>query len=150
MKRKSILTALLIIGVISVQGLMVSCKRNVEWCDYTGFRYDNGFSKDLMIIDYYWATRADTIKLISGETLTGTVELWSGHVEEGYAFPYRSDSLIIISDAFEKRWLPSDTSSRNPLLLQNYESLTESDEKVGGWLFTFVENDFDLAKPIRQ
>ena len=150
MQRRIILTTLLIIGLTSVQGLMISCKRNVEWCDYTGFRYDNESSKDLMIIEYYWTTRADTIKLNSQETLTGEVELWSGHVVEGYAFPYRSDSLIIISDTFEKKWLPSDTSSRNPLLLQNYESLTESDEKAGGWLFTFVENDFDLAKPIRQ
>ncbi len=140
---------LLIIGLISVQGLMISCKENIEWCSYAGFQYNNESSMDLMIIEY-WTTRTDTIKLNSGEILTGIVELWSGYVEEGYAFPYRSDSLIIISDTFEKKWLLSDTSSRNPLLLQNYESLTEFDKKDGGWLFTFVENDFDAAKPIRQ
>ena len=150
MQRKIISTMLLIIGLISVQGIMISCKKNIERCGYAGFRYNNESSKDLMVIEYYWAARTDTITLTSGETLTGTVELWSGHVEEGYAFPYRSDSLIIISDTFEKKWLPCDTSSRNPLLLRNYESLTESDKKDEVWVFTFAENDFDVAKPIRQ
>jgi len=124
---------------------MVSCTKNIQRCGYGSFWYINESSKNLMIIEYYWKTKVDTIKLNSGETLTGTVVLGSGHVEEGHVFPGRSDSLIIISDSFEKKWLLSDTSSRNPLLLRNYEPLGNE-----GWLFTFTENDFDLAKPIQQ
>lgn len=144
MQRRIILTTLLIIGLISTQGLMTSCKKNIERCGYASIRYHNELAKDLTIIEYYWTTRADTIQLNSEETLTGTVELWSGHVEEGYAFPYRSDSLFIISDTFEKKWLPSDTSSRNPLLLRNYEVIDDD-----SWIFTFDENTFDAETTTR-
>jgi len=148
MKQKTKLTTLLIIGLISLIGL-VSCNKKVEYLQDVNFVYSNVSSKDLKIDCYsYNGHQTKTVIINSKDQLTGLVKIGTGGgVWEGVAFPYEDASDLIISfDDKEIKWNENDTSSRNPLLLSNYETINNID---GTYVlsFTFVESDFSNIVP---
>ncbi len=140
MLQKTVLTLLLFIGLISAF-FLISCKETVDEASYAHYKYVNNTLKNINI-NAYREGRLLTYNLTSGETLTVTVDLFTGPKMDDIVL-VQSDSVNLLFDnTIMKRWLPETQSNRNPLIIMNYENIvlsgTEQDFK-----FTFVKSDFE-------
>lgn len=140
MKHPTTLLLLLTIGLIG-SFFITSCKKDVDKVYFVEYKYVNA-SQISIKIDDYRDGRLKSNELGPGNTLIGRVDLFIGAETDVFAFPF-SDSLLITYDTdIRLKWVREDTSTRNPLLLNNYEVIFEKD-KEDVYLFTFVESDFD-------
>ena len=144
MQQKTKLILLLIIGLISSHGLM-SCKKIVDYTHHVDFIYDNESSENLQIDCYsYYGDITKSILFDSKSQLTGKADLTSGSgAVVGVALPCQNLTKLVINfDDNEIVWLPDDMSPRNPLLLENYNVISNSNG-TEAWHFTFVNSDFE-------
>jgi hypothetical protein len=139
MKHTTTFLLLLTIGLIG-SFFITSCKKDVDKVYFVEYKYLNASQKSITIDDYRDG-RLKSNELGPGITLIGRVDLFVGAETNVFAFPF-SDSLLVTYDNSKFKWVREDTSNRNPLLLNNYETIFEKD-KEDVYLFTFLESDFD-------
>jgi len=140
MQQKTTLMLLLTIGLIS-SAFLTSCKKDVDKVYFVQFKYVNGTQKSIKIDDY----RDGNVKshdLTAGNTLVGRVDLFSGAEIDVFAFT-NSDSLVLTYDNNIKvKWTGENNSIRNPLIINNYDVISEPD-KDDEYIFTFLVSDFE-------
>jgi hypothetical protein len=110
------------------------------------FKYVNGTQKRIKIDDY----RDGNVKshnLTAGSSLIGRVDLFNGAEIDVFSFT-NSDSLVLTYDNNIKvKWTGENNSIRNPLILNNYDVISEPD-KDDEYLFTFLASD--LSKRVKS